>query len=126
MCKWIRVTSMTLFLMIGVIHNVYSSSEHSKIVLKGKAPEGIVIGKNKVTLKKGFMFEKLQNGRVVSRMKGRQGGITGDFDCTCNGSGGGCSIITTPTSVSCFSSGCNNCYMIVTIPGQGGIKILSR
>lgn len=122
-----KLISITLLLSIGVINNVYSSSVHSEIVLKGKTPDGVVIGKNKVTLKKGFMFEKIQNGHVVSRMKGRKGvGITGDFDCTCNGSGGGCSIITTPTSVSCFSSGCNNCYMIVTIPGQDGSKILSR
>lgn len=119
-------TSFTLLFIFGMIHQAHCTSSVPHIVLKGKIPHGIVINKNRITLQKGYVFEKLDNGHVVSRMKRRQTGITGEFDCTCNGEQGGCSIVTTPTSVSCFSSGCSNCYMIVTVPGKDGGKLLSH
>lgn len=90
----------------------------SAIQVKGTTPQGVVIKKNKVIAKKGYVFEKQSDTRVVSRMRGGSGGITGEFDCTCNGEQGGCSVVTTPNSVTCASSGCNSCYMIVTIPDK--------
>lgn len=90
----------------------------SAIQVKGTTPTGVVIQKDKVISKKGYVFEKVSNTRAVSRMRGGKGGLTGEFDCTCNGEQGGCSVVTTPNSVTCASSGCNSCYMIVTIPDK--------
>jgi len=104
--------------ILFVLANAPVFAQSSSIVVKGKKPQGVVVQKNKVIAKKGYVFEKVSPNRAVARRRAG-GGITGEFDCTCNGASGGCSVVTTPTSVSCFSSGCtSSCYMIVTIPGS--------
>ena len=95
-----------------------SSVVNTKIVFKDKVPEGVMIKNNKVIAKKGYMFKKVSNHRA-SLMARRGHGITGDFDCTCNGTSGGCVVSVTPTSVSCSVGSCtSSCYMIVNIPGN--------
>jgi hypothetical protein len=92
----------------------------SQIILKNKeVPQGVFIKKNKVLVKKGFYFEKVSKSRVNILARKAGIGITGSFDCTCNGTSGGCDVIVTGSSVSCAKSSCNSsCYMIVTIPGN--------
>lgn len=102
-----------LFLTLGFTLDSYAAT---KIEVKGKRPQGVTIQSKKVVAKKGYYFEKVSSSRAVSRMRGGNG-ITGDFDCTCNGETGGCGVVTTPNSVTCVSNGCTNCYMIVSIPG---------
>lgn len=102
----------SLFLMST---NSFADDMKSNIQVKGAIPKGAVIEKNKVILKKGYVFEKKSKTKVISKMRGGTG-ISGEFDCTCNGETGGCSAVTTPNSVTCVPSGCNSCYMIVTIP----------
>ena len=120
-------TLLLLFCLFGLfINSALSATEvNSRVQVKGKTPEGVIIHKNKVILKKGYVFEKKSNSSVVARMRGGRGGITGEFDCTCNGEQGGCSAVTTPNSVTCVSSGCSSCYMIVTIPDKAG-SVLRR
>ncbi len=104
-----------LSLMIGLSYAKEMTSA-TQTKLKGPAPKGVVIHKNNITVKQGYVVQKVSKTRAVARMRGGNG-ITGDFDCTCNGESGGCSVVTTPNSATCVSSGCNNCYMIITIPG---------
>jgi hypothetical protein len=104
-----------LFGLIFVLMGTQSFAQ-SNIKVKGKVPQGVIIQNNKVILKKGYVFEKKSGSKVISKMRGGGTGISGEFDCTCNGETGGCSAVTTPNSVTCVSNGCTNCYMIVTIP----------
>ena len=115
---------MRLFLVLLctfslLLSNAFSvQTKTSSIEVKDTVPKGVVITKEKAIAKRGYIFEKQSNTRAISRMRGGSGGITGEFDCTCNGEQGGCSVVTTPNSVTCASSGCNSCYMIVTIPDK--------
>jgi len=96
----------------------------NKVVVKGKVPAGIVVKNNTVTIKRGYSVVKTSahSAQIVARMPGGRTGITGNFDCTCNGASCGCDVTTTPTSVSCSKSTCtSSCYMIVTIPGSGAV-----
>jgi|GEM_PF-3602369 len=103
-----------------MMSQVWAAQSKNKMIVKGKLPQGIVIKNNQITLKKGYYFEKVSKSRVNIMARTRGGtGITGSFDCTCNGESGGCDVITTPTSVSCATSTCkSSCYMITTIPGS--------
>ena len=111
-------------LQLAVItHNAFAIDKKlgdtmpQKIVIRDKIPEGVQIENDKVTLKEGYFFEKVSKNRV-NVMARRNNGVTGSFDCTCNGSDGGCDIVTTPSSVSCVTGSCkSSCYMITTIPG---------
>lgn len=116
--RYILIGLCSFFLIFN--SSLWAKSNTATIQVKGNVPVGAVIGKHKVTLKKGFIFEKKSATHAVARMRGGRGGITGDFDCTCNGEEGGCSVVTTPNSATCVSSGCNSCYMIITIPGKAG------
>lgn len=102
------------------MNDALSATTTHTIDAKAGLPEGVTIKENKVTLKEGYTFEKVSNSKVnvLGRMRGGGTGVTGSFDCTCNGNNGGCDIITTPTSVSCATGTCkSSCYMITTIPG---------
>lgn len=88
-----------------------------KLTVHGKIPQGAAINHNKIVVQKGYVIKKVSRHRAVM-MRRMQGGITGSFDCTCNGNDGGCDVVTTPNSVTCASSTCkSSCYMITTIPG---------
>jgi hypothetical protein len=116
-----RMRLLLMFIcLFGLVNLSVAKDMSSQIQVKTKVPEGVVIKKNKVTVKKGYVIEKQSNNKAIARMSGGKGGITGEFDCTCNGEQGGCSVVTTPNSVTCASSGCSSCYMIVTIPDKAG------
>lgn len=107
-------------LLFGLLayNQVFAAQMGSKLTVTGALPKGVMIHNNKVMVKKGYTIEKVSKNRVNIMRRGR-GGITGSFDCTCNGNDGGCDVITTPTSVSCAVSTCkSSCYMITTIPGS--------
>lgn len=95
-------------------------------MVKSKTPQGVTITKNRVIAKKGYTIEKVSKHKAIARMSGGRGGLTGEFDCTCNGSEGGCSVVTTPNSVTCAATTCRNCMMIVTIPSPGSPAVLHR
>ena len=120
MIKLFKGINMRVFLLIILCFlSTHLFAETEKVTIKSTViPKGVTIGKQKVTAKKGYIFEKISDTHVVSRMQGGKGGITGEFDCTCNGEQGGCSAVTTPNSVTCASSGCTSCFMIVTIPDK--------
>ena len=105
--------SMFALFLMTLSFSVYAINAN-KMVL----PKGTYVKKHKVMVKKGFVIEKTSKSTaVIKRMS--DNGITGSFDCTCNGNDGGCDVITTPTSVSCALSTCkSSCYMITTIPGK--------
>lgn len=127
MDKYFAFACCAIMLVLGLspiaLNQAWAAAMEGKIMIKGKMPEGIMIKKNKVMLKKGYTFERVSKNQVnvVARMPGGRG-ITGSFDCTCNGADGGCDAIVTPTSVSCAASTCkSSCYMIVTIPGTTSV-----
>lgn len=113
--------SILALLLIALSFTVYAANTN-KITL----PQGAYVKGTKVMVKKGFVIEKVSKSRaVIKRMNNN--GITGSFDCTCNGNDGGCDVITTPTSVSCALSTCkSSCYMITTIPGKAPVYLFRK
>lgn len=107
--------SILALLLLTISFSAYAALSTTD---KTALPQGTYVKNHKVMVKKGFTIEKVSKNRAVIRMR-RNNGITGSFDCTCNGNDGGCDVITTPTSVSCAVSSCkSSCYMITTIPGK--------
>jgi hypothetical protein len=105
---------------------LFSFAAFAATATKVELPQGAYVKNHKVFVKKGFVVEKVSKNRAVIR-KMRGNGITGSFDCTCNGNDGGCDVITTPTSVSCAVSTCkSSCYMITTIPGKDAVYLFRK
>ncbi len=118
--------AMMLVFTLGSFNTLWAAeaSGKGKVIVKGKVPQGAIVKNNSVMAKEGYTVVKTSNhsAQIVARRPGGGTGITGNFDCTCNGTSGGCDVTTTPTSVSCSKSTCtSSCYMIVTIPGASTI-----
>ena len=113
-------------MMIGLFFLILSLTVYAADANKMSLPQGTYLKKNKVMIKKGYVIEKVSKNRATIR-KMNNTGITGSFDCTCNGNDGGCDVITTPSSVSCAVSTCkSSCYMITTIPGKAPFTLFRR
>lgn len=113
--------SVTFVIILSMVTSAWAATAVGyKLQVKGNLPQGVVVKNNMVTVKKGYVLKKVSKSRVnVMALRRGGNGITGSFDCTCNGNDGGCDVITTPTSVSCALSTCkSSCYMITTIPGS--------
>jgi hypothetical protein len=86
--------------------------------------EGTAVTGNTITLKPGYSFQKRSANSV--RVLGAGGKEVGDYSCTCSGSGGTCSVVQNPTSMTCSDGSCTGCKLVVTPKGSDKPTLLQR
>ena len=79
-----------------------------------KAPEGVTVKGNKVTLISGYTFIAQSGGGVAVQRKKGGGVITGSFKCSCSSSSttqGNCAFSNDGTTATCIGSKCTSCVL---------------
>lgn len=98
-----------------------------KVVIKEAIPEGVSIKDNQITLKKGFIYERINKNHVnvLPNKAGDEIDITGSFECSCNGTNKGCEVIISGKHVVCgTTSACGSmCYMIVSSRNKDKLEL---
>lgn len=121
--KYFLVSIFTLLAMtISFAQTNTLKNVTHKIVTTGKVPVGVIVKKNKVTLKSGYVFNRVSDSQVTvlakKRKDGTSGPISGEFTCGCQ-TNGSCKLVIDGTSIWCAVNTCgSSCQMTVSIPSM--------
>lgn len=99
----------------------------NKVVIKESIPEGVAIKNNQISLKKGYIYERVNKNHVnvLPDKHDEDIEITGSFECSCNGTNKGCEVIISGKHVVCGTTSlCDSmCYMIVSSRNKDKLEL---